>query len=133
MKQLKKDFGFSFIELLISIAILSIAIISISATFSYSLKTSLRANNISMANQAMQEEIEIINLSSFDSLENRIDGAFIGQVASIQKLPQASGKISIETYENNIKIKKITISVSWTDSEGQKTISATTLKSKTGN
>lgn len=120
--------GFSLIELLVTLAVISIAILAIYEVFLFTLKTTRQARNVTYAYQAAEEEREIIKNTAFSSLVNQSGGSFLDQTQSLSRLPDGQGQLTIEDYNGDSKVKKILVRVLWLESNGTKEYTLTTLR-----
>ena len=113
----QKDRGFTFIELLVAVFVLSVALLAIS-TMVYSVMNSTSlSKETSTATTLMQDKLENLKSLGLSSLTNGNDTISLG---SINYLRQWS-------ITSSANVRTITVTVNWT-SRGSHTISMTTLR-----
>lgn len=101
--------GFSLIELLISLFILGIIIVTISSIFFYGFNSMNRTKQVALATQIAHEEMELIRNKKFDDI--LILGLnFTHDLFS--ELNNGEGAVIVQDGPGS-DIKKITIRVSW--------------------
>jgi prepilin-type N-terminal cleavage/methylation domain-containing protein len=110
LKRTNKERGFSLIEVLITILILTVVMVVMLSTFIYGFNLLSRMKQSGIATQIVQEELEIIRNMPFDDIIN-LSSEFTHENFSFLK--NASGTISIGDSEG-ADIKKLTVSVIWT-------------------
>ena len=104
-----KKRGFSFIEILISLFVLGIVIVTISTIFFYGFNSTNRTRQVALATQIAHEEMESIRNMKFENV------LVLGSTFShdlFSKLDNGAGALFIQDGPGS-DIKKITIRVSW--------------------
>lgn len=124
--------GMTLIEVLVAVSITIVTLLSLYGTLTYGMAINTHTKNKTVAYNVASQEMEILRTTAFSSLSNQSAGPFIGTVQDLDKLPSSSGKLTIEDYQSDSKIKKITIQVLWRESGSQKNIKLVTLISKEG-
>jgi prepilin-type N-terminal cleavage/methylation domain-containing protein len=104
----KKD-GFTLIEVLVTIAILSVVLISLLSCFIYGFNIIFRMRQMNIAAQSIQEESERIRNMPFDDILS-LDSSFTNE--SLSLLENSTGIIDLENSAGD-DIKKLTVSVLW--------------------
>jgi len=130
----KKNKGGTLIELLISVAVISIAIVSIYAALVYGLTVDIKARNLAIAKQIASEEIENVRNTAYTSLTNQTNGPMISNPISelAQLRHSGSGTLTIIDYPSYTDVKQVTVTVSWIESNQNKSMNISTLVSKYG-
>lgn len=125
--------GVTLIELLISIAVIGIAIISIYLALIYGIKVSQKAKYLSLSYQIANTEIETIRNTPFSNLINQTNGAMLSNsTANLAKLKNGQGTLTISDYNSDSKIKEITVKITWTENNATKTTQISTLATEGG-
>ena len=129
---MKTKKGTTIVEVLVAIAVLTIGLLALYEAIISGMRFNLKAKHRSIAYNVSSQEREILRGTSFASLNNQTEGAFLGTVSGLDKLPQGVDKLTIENYEGSSDIKKITIKVQWQESKQSKEVKITTLIYKEG-
>jgi len=115
--------GFTLIEMLVSILILSIGVIAGALCLSLALTCNLRANRIALATELAQNTIESqrslgdLTTSTTNLGDARLPG---GQIATL-----------VSEYDVQLKLKRLRVTVSWTGTKGrQESVVLETIVSK---
>jgi type II secretory pathway pseudopilin PulG len=115
--------GVTIIEILTAAAVFSVAIIVLLGTFSLTLRHTQHAKNVTVAVSLAQETIERLRLDGYDSLGLSSDPT----PTATDKLPGGYVKTYVEFFEDNDKIKEVTVQVYWLDRPEDRAVSLTTL------
>ncbi len=120
--------GFTLIEVIIALALLMATIIIFSSVLS-SIPLTKAARNQNLAYHIAAKKIEELRNTPFNSLPS--SGSFSDP--ALNKLENASGALTVADYEGASDIKKVTVTVVWTDPVGPaKSVALETLMSKNG-
>lgn len=101
--------GFSLIEVLIAIFILGIVSVTLISVFIYGFNVVFKTQQVSMATQIAQEEVELVRNMNYDDI------LLLGSTYthdSLSELVNGAGVLSIESGPGD-DIKKLTVSVTW--------------------
>ena len=112
----KKEEGFTLIEVLVTMAILSGVLTALLSCFIYGLNIISRMKQTAVATQIIQEQLENIRDKTYDeilSLGTSFDNAGLDQLNTWSGCEDASGGVAIESSEGD-DIKKVTVTVQWT-------------------
>ncbi len=101
--------GFTLIEVLITIVIITGILISLLGCFIYGLNSISRMKQTAIATQCIQEQLEHIRDMSFDDILS-LGSSFTSE--SLTSLQNSSGIIAVEDSFGS-DIKKLTVSVLW--------------------
>ena len=135
MRKKEAQGGFSLVEMIVAIAIIGTSVLAVYGSFLFAIKINHRAKNVSIAYQAVQQEMEIVRNSSFDELALQTDGSFLGTVPGISQLPNATATLTVREYDQdgdgtgNPDIKEVIAQISYDNptASAQKTVEMTTL------
>ena len=106
----KREDGFTFIEVLVTIVILAVVLIALLTCFLHGFNVISRMKQMAIATQSIQEELELIRNMPFSDILS-LDSSFTNDSLSV--LENSSGILSIED-SSGAEIKKLTVSVLWT-------------------
>ncbi len=115
-REKKKEEGFTLIEVLITMMILSGVMTALLSCFIYGLNIISRMKQTAVATQIIQEQLEDIRDMTYDeivSLGTSFDNAGFEQLSTWSGCEEASGAIAVESSLGD-DIKKITVTVQWT-------------------
>jgi prepilin-type N-terminal cleavage/methylation domain-containing protein len=113
----KKESGFTMIELLIALAVLSVALLGIgSMVYSVMASTSV-SKGMTMATTLMQDKMESLKNTVVSSLTTGNDTVQLGNVSYLRQW----------TVSPSANRRTITVTVSWND-RGPHSVSTTTLR-----
>ncbi len=125
--------GFSLLEIMIALVFITLAFIAVYQFLTSSIFINHRARLVSQAYHAAYHELEQVRQVPFDSLVNQTNGPLIGSVPQLSSLPNGQGSLTIENYEGNSNIKKVTVTISWRAPGGDtETINLVTLVTRGG-
>lgn len=110
IKRKKKEEGFTLIEVLITIVIITGILISLLGCFIYGLNSISRMKQTAIATQCVQGQLELIRNMPFDDILS-LGSSFTNENLSF--LQNSNGTITVEDSFGN-DIKKLTVSVLWT-------------------
>ncbi len=111
-----KEEGFTLIEVLVTMVILSGVLTALLSCFIYGLNIISRMKQTAIATQIIQEQLEDIRDKTYDeivSLETSFSNDRIDQLSTSSGCEDASGGVAVESSEGD-DIKKITVTVQWT-------------------
>ena len=109
IKRKKREEGLTYIEVLVTMVILSVVLIALLSCFLHGFNVISRMRQTAIATQSIQEELEIIRNMSFNDILT-LDSSFTND--SFSFLEGSSGAINIEDSLGD-DIKKLTVSVFW--------------------
>lgn len=105
----KKQGGFTLIEVLITIFLLGVVLMTLVSVFIYGFTLLARTKQVNLAAQIAQEEVEFIRNNSFDDILT-LGTSFTHE--SLSSLLSGQGTLTIEDGPGD-DIKKLTVSVTW--------------------
>ncbi len=108
-KQQKKD-GFSLIEVMITILLLTVVLSALLSCFIQGFDILMRMKQMTVATQGIQKELELIRNMHYSDILS-MDNSFTND--SFSFLENSSGIISLDDSVG-AEIKKLTVSVTWT-------------------
>lgn len=133
MLAIRRQKGFSLLEIMIALVFITLAFIAVYQFLTSSIFINNQARLVSQAYHAAYHELEQVRQVSFDSLVNQTNGPLIGSVPQLSNLPDGQGSLTIENYEGNSNIKKVTVTISWRAPGGDtETINLITLVTRGG-
>lgn len=105
-----REEGFTFIEVLVTIVVVAVALMALLSVFIYGFNLLSRMKHVAIATQCAQEEVEGIRNLTFDEIL-ALGSSFTNE--SLILLENSSG---VRTIEDSLgdDIKKLTVSVFWT-------------------
>jgi len=106
----KKD-GFTLIEVLVTIFLLGVSLISLLGLFVYGFNIVSRSRQVHIASQIVQEEVERIRNLDYETLISYGNG-YSFQHDLLSELGQAEASVAIEDGAGE-DIKKVTVSAAW--------------------
>lgn len=109
IKRKKREEGLTYIEVLVTMVILSVVLIALLSCFLHGFNVISRMRQTTIATQSIQEELEIIRNMSFNDILT-LDSSFTND--SLSFLEGSSGAVNIEDSLGD-DIKKLTVSVFW--------------------
>lgn len=109
IKRKKREEGLTYIEVLVTMVILSVVLIALLSCFLHGFNIISRMRQTAIATQSIQEELEIIRNMSFNDILT-LESSFTND--SISFLEDSSGAVNIEDSLGD-DIKKLTVSVFW--------------------
>ncbi len=109
IKGKNREGGFTLIEVLVTIMILAVVLISLLTCFLYGFTVISRIKQASIATQCIQEELELIRNMPFNDILS-LDSSYTNE--SLSLLEDSSGILSLEDSGGD-DIKKLTVSVTW--------------------
>lgn len=109
VKQLKKG-GFTLIEVMITILLLTVVMSAILSCFVQGFDILMRMKQMTVATQGIQRELELIRTMHYSDILS-MDNSFTND--SFSYLDNSSGIINLEDSVG-AEIKKLTVSVIWT-------------------
>lgn len=109
IKRKKREEGLTYIEVLVTMVILSVVLIALLSCFLHGFNIISRMKQTAIATQSIQEELEIIRNMSFNDILT-LDSSFTND--SFSFLEGSSGAVNIEDSLGD-DIKKLTVSVFW--------------------
>ncbi len=109
IKRKKREEGLTYIEVLVTMVILSVVLIALLSCFLHGFNVLSRMRRTAIATQSIQKELELIRNMSFNDILT-LDSAFTNENLSL--LEESSGAVNIEDSLGD-DIKKLTVSVLW--------------------
>ena len=102
--------GFSMIEVLVTMFFLGSVLLSITSVLIYGSTLLLRMEQITIASQSIQKEVELIRSTPFDSILD-LESSFTND--DLSRLENGQGQVFLED-STGTEIKKVTVRVVWT-------------------
>lgn len=109
IKRKKREEGLTYIEVLVTMVIFSVALIALLSCFLHGFNVLSRMRQTAIATQSIQKELELIRNMSFNDILT-LDSSFTNE--SLSLLESSSGAVNIEDSLGD-DIKKLTVSVFW--------------------
>jgi len=127
LKTIRARAGFSLLELMATIAVISIGLGSLYAVMFRGLNHMRIVGSKNYAVVAATSEIEIIRAMSEEKLPESYTGPFMGDI-DLSALTDGKGVLKIEDYEDSKGgLKRVTATVQWNVVGRRKTVSVLTL------
>ena len=121
--------GFSLIELITALAVLSVGLLGTIQAYHFGLDKVRSMRETSVASRAVQDQIEALRSKPFAALADQDHGRFAGPAPDLEGLVNATPTLTIRPYSDPaLCLKEVRASVRWTG-DGGRTMerSATTL------
>lgn len=109
IKRKKREEGLTYIEVLVTMVIFSVALIALLSCFLHGFNVISRMRRTAIATQSIQKELELIRNMPFNDILT-LDSSFTNE--SLSLLESSSGAVNIEDSLGD-DIKKLTVSVFW--------------------
>ena len=109
IKRKKTEEGLTYIEVLVTMVILAVALIALLSCFVHGFNVISRMKQMAMATQSIQEELELIRNMPFNDILT-LGSSFTNE--SLSLLEGSTGAVTVED-SLGADIKKLTISVFW--------------------
>jgi prepilin-type N-terminal cleavage/methylation domain-containing protein len=125
--------GFTLVEVILAIALVTVGFLGAMSLVTSTSVTNRRAREESAAYRACRHELENLRGMSWSALTTRTNAAFVGDVPELSELSSATGQLTIATYNSDPSIRRITLTVSWSEPRlGSQSWSMTTLVGSKG-
>ena len=108
-KRKKQEEAFTLIEVLVTIFILAIVLLTLITVFVYGFNLLSRTNQVNLATQIAHEQVEIIRNTAFDNITS-LGSSFTD--SKISNLLNGQGGLTVEDSLGP-DIKKVTVTVTW--------------------
>ncbi len=109
IKRKKREEGLTYTEVLVTMVILGVVLISLLSCFLHGFNVISRMRQTAIATQSIQEELELIRNMSFNDILT-LDSSFTNE--SLSLLEDGTGAVNVEDSLGD-DIKKLTVSVLW--------------------
>lgn len=128
MKKSNQNKGTTFVELIIAVGVIGVALLSLILVIIYGIKVNRQAKLLTLSYEIAGKEMETLRNTPFTNLINQTNGPFYSDAnTDLAKLPNGSGNLTIRNYEGSTQIKEIIINISWDNLGQNKTTTFTTL------
>ncbi len=132
LRVIRKKNGFSLIEIIFTLAVLSIGLGSLYGVLHNGMKHMRTVGGKSYAVVAATSEIEIVKAIPNNEFPDEYEGPFLGKV-DFSALPDGEGVLKIEDHEDSEgRLRKVTVTITWTAAGKDKSFSVATLMGKPG-
>lgn len=121
--------AFSLMELITAIFIFSVGMMAVFGIFYKCVNSARQMYHYQLAGEIVQSEIEYLRNLDYSQVKNCKVASFLGPMPDLQKLKNSSGKLTIDDYMDP-GIKKVTVSVSWSEEKLERSTGITTLIAK---
>jgi len=121
--------GFSLVELITAIAVLSIGMLGTIQAYHFGIDKMRTLRESAVASRAVQDQIETLRSRPFAALEDCDRAAFVDLKPDLAGLVNATPTLTIRPYTDSaLRLKQVAASVRWTGENGRTMErSATTL------
>jgi prepilin-type N-terminal cleavage/methylation domain-containing protein len=122
MRILRSNSGFTLVEMLVTLMLLSVMVISVVTLLFVASHTNTTNADQSSANRQVQKQIELLRAASYYSLTN---GTYSFTAGNINRLQSAQYVISdyADGTGSHPELKKIDVTISWYEGNVPKTVS----------
>lgn len=112
--------GYSLIELMVAIFILSVGLMGVLQTYHLGLDRIRTLREYAIARQAVQNEIETLRALPFDALTDRAKASFVSSALDLDKLVNATPVVTIKPgADPALRLKKVSVAIRWTGENGR--------------
>lgn len=105
--------GFSLLELIIAIAVLSVGLVGVLQIFPIGLRASQRAGMITKASFLAQSKIEDVKLAGFDAITELPPKILLSGKEGDLDWAIKIEDVSLEGVEYNSDMRKVTVTITW--------------------
>ncbi len=113
--------GFSLLELIIAIGVLAIGLVGVLQIFPVGLRASHRAGMLTKAAFLAQNKMEEVKMAGFDAIANIPPEILLSGTDDDFEWEIFIDDPALEGLESSDEMKKVTITVSWTERNRQRT------------
>jgi general secretion pathway protein I len=107
--------GFSLLELIIAIAVLSIGLVAVLQIFPVGLRASQRAGMMTKASFLAQNKLEDVKLAGFDAITETPPRIPLSGKEGDLEWGIKIDSISLEGVESSNNMRKVTVTITWPD------------------
>ncbi len=129
---IKKQEGFTLVELMIAVAILAIGLLALAGLQVTAIRGNLSSKGQTTAVMLAEAKMEEFKNTAFSSLSNVTNQADSNN--PLNESGQSGGRYNrywtIQNYAGSSNMKQITVTVSWTETIGSRSISLDTVVAK---
>ena len=112
--------GYSLIELLAAIAVLSAGLMGVIQTYHVGLEHIRTLREYAIARQAVQNEIETLRALPFEALQDRKNAPFVSSALDLDKLVNAAPAVTIRpSADPTLRLKRVSVAIRWTGENGR--------------
>jgi len=116
----ERRYGYSLIELLAAIFILSTGLMGVIQTYHAGLERIRTLREYAVARQAVQNEVETLRALPFDALADRENAPFVSSPLSLNKLVNAAPAVTINPgADPALRLKTVSVAIRWTGENGR--------------
>lgn len=128
---IRNEKGFTLLEVLITIAVMAIVFIALAGAFNTIHQINARANTLTVATQLAQQQHEKVRNTAYNSIAIGTSD-FSSVLTPYKNLGSPKSATMVVTQVNANGLKKIDITILYTDQKNPKTVKVTTLVALNG-
>lgn len=116
----ESDGGFSLVELVTAIAVLSIGMLGTIQAYHFGIDKMRTMREAAAASRAVQDQIEALRSKPFATLDDRDHAPFVDPKPDLSTLVNATPTLTIRPYTDSaLRLKEVKASVRWSGDNGR--------------
>jgi type II secretory pathway pseudopilin PulG len=108
----KATSGFTLVDVLLSIAIITVGMVAVSYTMAVGIGLNIDTRETNLAYQAANAQMDYLRQLPFNRLSICTNQPF--SVPNLSQLPNADARMTVELVQGEPNLKKVTLVISWT-------------------
>ena len=104
--------GFTLVDVLLSIAIITVGMVAVSYTMAMGIGLNIDTRETNLAYQAANTQMDSLRQIPFNELSVCANKSF--NAPNLSQLPNADARMTVELFQGEPNLKKVTLVISWT-------------------
>jgi Tfp pilus assembly protein PilV len=104
--------GFTLVDVLLSVAIITVGMVAVSYTMAVGLGLNIDTRETNLAYQAANAQMDFLRQLPFNQLSICTNQPF--SVPNLSQLPNADARMTVELVQGEPNLKKVTLVIRWT-------------------
>ncbi len=127
-RKVRRAAGFTLVEVILALGLTSVGVLGAVSLITSTSITNRRVREETAAYRACRHELENLRNLPWLALADRSNAPFVGDVPELQEMVNGTGTLTIATYNGDDAIKRVVLTVRWTEPRmGTQQWSMTTL------